>query len=581
MAYKKGKIARVGLYIILAFLVLFAGATLVFNLFYKGYVLKHIDAWVYKGTDSVYHASVRNININLLTDKIVVQGINVWPDTTSANFKKKTRKPFKIAVGVTVAQLELNDLQIIKLLRHKIVSFGDVYIRQPRVWIESTPSQVDSTDHKTKTPAIKGLTSENIHIIDPNITYKYINPEQGNYTCTLAGGKAILSDWRLDSTRTDTSRFLLAKSCIISGVAVCYNKPSTLYIFKAGVVDLNTAEDNATMKNVDIEPPMTNDKFYSILGHRTTICRMHTPAIKLAGFNIQGLMHRHLLKIEKAWVDDMRLNLYFNYVIPSHPVNMLAIDPHMLLHNAGLKIDIADITLRKANIKYTEKEETSKLEESIPFRDVNAHITNVTNIPNIIALHPHLQIKAHGIAFQKGDLSATFSLGLADTLGPFIIEANLENVDATDIRKQARILAQIEVDTLQIQKIHVFVSGNRDTAWSLLHVVYHEFKMKLLRVKADKQLVPMPINSLVAKTFFVYSDNPMQGKELRVTATATKRDPQWAYFGSIIKNVKLGARHTLTNHPKVVDAIVKGNKDKNKVLKFIKHIFTKKKKATS
>ncbi len=579
MMLKKRTFARLGLYIILAFLILFVSATLVFNLLYKGYIIKHIDGWVYKGTDSIYHASVQDIHINLLTDKIVVQGINVWPDTISANFKKKTRKPFKIAVGVTVAQLELNDLQIIKLLRHKIVSFGDVYIRHPRVWIESTPSQIDSTENNTKTPAIKGLTSENIHIIDPNITYKNINPEKGNFTCTLAGGKAVLSDWRLDSTRTDTSRFLLAKSCVISGSAVNFNKPSILYIFKAGAVDLNTAEDSATLKNVDIEPPMTNDRFYSILGHRTTICRMHAPLMKLTGFNVQGLLHRNLLQIEKARVDDMHMSLYFNYVIPSHPTNMLAIDPHMLLHNAGIKIDVADITLRKGCIKYTEQEETSKLEESVPFKDIDAHITNVTNIPGIIALHPRLQIKGHSIAFQKSDLSATFNLGLADTTGPFTIEANLENVDATDIRKQARVLAQIEVDTLQIQKIHVYISGNRDTAWSLLHVFYHDFKMKLLRAKADKQLVPMPVNSFVAKTFFVYCDNPMPGKELRITATATKRDPQWAYFSSIIKNVKLGARHTLTNHPKVVDTIIKGNSDKNKTLKFIKRLFTKKKKT--
>jgi hypothetical protein len=579
MAINKAKVARIFLYIIVALLLLAAVITIVFNTCYKGYVVRHMDGWVYKATDSTYHATIQDVHINLFTDKIIVSGIRIWPDSISANFKKKIKQNFKISVALTVNELELDDLQLLKLLQHKIVMFGDVYIRQPKVLIESKPAQPDSTaTHNGKQPSIKGLTAGDIHIIKPDITFKSFGIDGDNFSCKLSGGDADLSDWRLDVSQTDTTRFLLAKSCIINGAAFYFYKPSTMYEFKTSSFSCNTEQEHLEIKGLSIEPPMGNDKFYSILGHRTTICRLHAPMVTLKGFDWIGLMHRNTVNLSMATFNDADLSLYFSYVIPSHPGNMLELDPHMLLHNAALKINVANVYINKSRIKYTEREEASKKEETIPFKEVTAHATNITNIKSALVRNPWMEIKAHGIIFKKGALKASLKILESDTLGHFVLDGDLANVDAADIREQASVMADVEVDSLHIQKIKVHVSGNRDSARSALEVVYHNFKMKLLREKNDKKLVKMPVLSFIAKEIFVYSDNPMPGKELRVTTTSTQRNVTWPYFGTIVKNVRVGARHTLTDHPKVVDAIVKANKAKNGVVKFIKGVFKMRKK---
>ncbi len=578
MDSKKRKFIRVLGYLGIFLLILLAGTTIAFNLLYKSYIIKHTDGWVAKASDSVYHASIQDVSINVFTKRVLITGLKVWADTTNANYKKATRKSFKINVGGTINELELDDVQLIKLWRQKVVSFGNVYIREPKVVIERTYAIADNNaPEHTKAPSIKGLTAENIYIQRPDITYRTYDKELDVATCKLSGGDATLADWRLDSTMKDTTRFLLARSCIINCNAFSFYQPSMLYIFKTDAFYTNTADKHLRLTNVTIEPPMDNVTFYKRLGHRTTVCRFHGPLVDIAGFDWTGVLHNKTIAASKAVFDAPRLALYFNYLIPSHPGNMLEQDPHMLLLKAGMHINVPEINIHTANIKYTELNEDTKREGTIYFDHVEGHITNLTNIQSVIARHPDLAVTASGLVLGKSAMSASMKISLTDSMGRFAITGDASDVYAAEVRQPIRIMAEIEIDSLQIHKIHVHISGNRDTSRSVLDVRYNDLKAKLLRVRADDSIVRMPVVSFVANTFFVFSDNPMHGKDLRVTTTFLRRDVTWPYFGTILKNIKLGAKHTVTRDPKLVDAITKTLSKKKQVLKSIENLFRKKK----
>jgi len=561
-----------------AILVLLGTGTAVFQFHYRSYIIKHTDEWVTKASDGVYHASIQDININLFTKSIFISQLKVWADTSSPNYKKANRKSFKINVGGTIDKLELDDLQLMKLWRYKVVSFGNVYIRQAKVLIERKYAIPDpNASQQDKPPTIKGLTAGNIHILQPDITYTSYNKELDVATCKLSGGDATLTDWRLDSTRTDTTRFLLAGSCIINCTAFSFYKPSALYLFKTDAFYTNTAERHLLLKNVTIEPPMDNKTFYKKLGHRTTLCRFHGPVVDIKGFNWLDLIHRGTIAAENATLDSAKLSLYFDYTIPSHPGNMLAMDPHMLLQKANIKINVPTIDVHKAAIKYTELDADSKREGSVWFTKVDGHISNFTNEQKAIARDPELRVTAHGIVLDRSSMNASLKISLADSMGRFEITGDASDISATEIREQVKVLAEIEVDSLQVQKIHAHISGNRDTSRSVLDITYKDLKVKILRVGADRKIKRMPVVSFTAQTFFVFPANPMPDKERRITNTFLRRDVTWPYFGTILKNLRLGAKHTITRDPKLVDAIIKTLDVNKKGLKAIENVFRKKK----
>lgn len=541
---------------------------------YKRYIKTNLPGWVLKGTDSIYHASVEDISINIFTRRLTITGIKLQADTNCTQYHRETGKSDKVTVSLYVPKLQLNGIVWGKLLSNKELSCSSATIWQPKVIIISKYHEVDSSkiwQGKKKSAEIQRLFATSIQIIQPDITFKSFTKDRDSFICRLSGGEGILNDWLLDDKDKDTTRFLLARSCIIDSSAFLFQKPSMLYAFKIRSLYFNTAKGLLSLQNISVDPTVSKAEYYRIVGHRTTICNASVSTVQFIDFKWQQLIHNNKLRSAAIHLTNPSVALYFSYLPPSRPANVVQYDPPIMIRVMPLKLDIPDMTIHNGHVTYTELNEVSMQEGKLDLSKIDCSVSNVTNIDTVIGRNNKLVARASGKVYNTSDMSAVFTVILSDTSGAFNIHANIKNVHASQINQVTRPLSLLQIDSLQLHTVNVTVDGNKNYTHSQLSMLYNNLKIKVEKPVADDKLKSKPIISFLANTFFVYSDNPMPNGQARTADTYLPRDVTTAFMPMIVKNVRQGMNKIMVRHEKLVaeitnDKTAKKEKHKRKGL---------------
>lgn len=558
MAKRKKVLVSLTVVLVIAGLVL--GTLTWISARYKRFIEGNLPGWVAKGTDSIYHATVQDISINIFTRRLTITGITLKADTNCMQYHRETGKHNRVTVDLYVPKLQINNIVWAKLLTSKEFSCGSAYIWQPRVVITSRYRDVDSSKlqpEKKNSAAIKKLFASTIQIINPDISFKSFTKEKDSFICRLQGGQGILNEWLLDSEHEDTTRFLLARSCIIDSSAFLFHKPSMLYAFKTRSFYLNTAKEQLLLTDVNIAPTMSDATYYRIIGHRTTICRARINKVQLVDFKWQQLVHNKKLRSAVHLIHPY-VSLYFSYLPPPHPTNAVKDDPSRIIRTAPVQLDIPNIKVTDGYVLYTELNEESMQEGKLDLDRIDATINNLTNIDTVIRKDELLVVKANAKVYRTGNISATVQLKLPDTTGAFDIRANIMNLHAAQINNVTRPLSLLQLDSMQLNQMNVNVTGNQSYTRSIVNMRYANLMLTIEKPIDGDKLKSKPLASAFANTLFVYKDNPMPGEEARTADTYTPRDITTPFMPTIVKNVRLGINKIIIRHEKVVSLVTNG-----------------------
>lgn len=557
----KRKKVILGLTVVLVIAGLALGALTWISARYKRFIESNLPVWVAKGTDSIYHATVQDISINIFTRRLTITGITLKADTNCMQYHRETGKHNRVTVDLYVPKLQINNIVWAKLITSKEFSCGSAYIWQPRVVITSRYHEVDSSKlqpEEKKSAAIKKLFASTIQIINPDISFKSFTKEKDSFICRLQGGQGILNEWLLDSEHEDTTRFLLARSCTIDSSAFLFHKPSMLYAFKIRSFYLNTAKEQLSLTDVNIAPTMSDAAYYRIVGHRTTICRTHINKVQLADFKWQQLIHNNKLRSKTVQLTRPHVTLYFSYLPPSRPTNAVKDDPSRIIRTAPVQIDIPTIKVTDGYVLYTELNEESMQEGKLDLDNINTTIDNLTNIDTVIRRNRLLVAKATAKLYHTASISATVQLTLPDTSGAFDIQARVMNLYAAQINHVTRPLSLLQLDSMQLSQLNVNVKGNQSYTHSILDMRYANLKLTIEKPIDGDKLKSKPLASAFANSLFIYRDNPMPGGEARTADTYTPRDITTPFMPTIVKNVRLGINKIIIRHEKIVSLVTNG-----------------------
>lgn len=489
---------------------------------------------------------------------MVVTGLEFWPDTSNTTSPKETWHSGTTRIKLSVPKFRFDGIDLVKLVLHNELSVSHAVIWHGKLQIVS--QQADGSKGREKKPMLKKLVAQTIDIIDPDIRIQSFDKNNDHFDCRLNGGRAILKKWLLLPGKTDSSRLLGARSVIIDSSAFAYVKASKLYQFQATAVYFNSDAQKLRLHHLATRPIVDKATFYRILGHRATIWNTHSTLAEFTGFNWRQLVCSNTLSVSRIDVTGPRIDLYFSYLIHSRPSNMVSSDPPRVFLQSPLKVNIGSINVNKGHLKYTELNEKSLRHGSIFIDNISAHGTNLTNISSIIAKQSEFKAHAEGTLLRRSKMALTLKLSLADIKGNYTLEGHAKGISAQQIRETAEAMSLLRVDSLQVQKIDFYIMGNQDYSRATLHMIYSGFKGEMLKAKDPPVLKTKHITSLIANTFFIYKENPEEGKPARVANTYLQRDVTSPYLSPIIKNLKVAAKEIIIKHPGLV-ATITNDKD--------------------
>ncbi|MCM4155354.1 hypothetical protein DHD80_04975 [Gramella sp. AN32] len=205
-----------------------------------------------------------------------------------------------------------------------------------------------------------------------------------------------------------------------------------------------------------------------------------------------------------------------------------------MLREASLKLGIDTLKLADVYLKYEERINTDRPPGTVDFSNLNASITNLTNIGLDREDFPKTIIHAEGKILEVATITADWEFLINDTSDNFTISGYMGGLRAEAINQFLRPALNIEASG-NITNLYYNFKGNNYNANGEIKLDYKNFKVEVLRKNGKgKNKVVSAIANLIIRNKAV--NEKRNYKEISV-----ERDTSKSFWNFLWKCVKTGA----------------------------------------
>lgn len=571
----KNKALRIIVGIFAVIIVLALGASIWLSQHYKAVIKTKLPGWVAKSTDSLYNIKLEDIDINIITRKVTINKVQLWPDTVQLQrLQQRDEAPGMLYV-VNVPKIVLSGIAWENLITDKSFDCKHLSVAYPEITVKSLDIRKDSaTQTKTDTAQrankmVETVSVERLEIVSANVIYQ----KEDTPLCRLKGANLLLEKWAYNSAEPDTNKLFFAEKTTINVDSFILKKSGGLYNIQTGNLAFASNNNKFILNNLHIGAAMSREDFYKKVGSQKEIYTLDFPSIVFSGLDIKKLIDDKMLVASDIEISDPSLDIFFSRMYAPNNKSKVGNYPHQMLRKMPFDINIASVKLKNGNFKYTEVNSKTQRAGSLLFNNISGNLKNVTNMDTIIALNSHCIIALQGNFMRSSPMKATFDLYLADEKGYFTVDGYLKNLEGSQISETAKALASAEIKSMHLDNLDLHVAGNENHAQGKFTLLYRDLNVVLNKVEDDKGMHQQKFLSFIANNLILYPSNPMPGKEVRTVTTELERDPYKSFFSLIWKNIYMGAQKTALRNEKLAEL---GKKDKDgKKPSVIKTLFGK------
>ena len=544
---------------------------------YKQLIRSRLPKMVAQSTDSIYHISIDDISISIRHHQITLTGVKVWADERQADALRARHHSIPPTLStVTIPRIEAYGIAWGDLLADRTLSCGNVVVHDLNWRLLCHPHPGDSlfTRGEKNKPTISKITSDSVHFINPDITYRF-NGIKRHFDCKMRGGSADLNKFVYNSDHEkDTSLFLYAGAGKVRFKEFEFSKLDGRYVTKTPNLDFETDPSSATLKSVKIKEMANNDPQ---TGKTKEVYNIDLPQVELNNFNWNKLIYKGVLRVPKCVATSPSISI--RYIRENNPVKSRKGGfPNQLLLQVGLKTSIHELGINKGYFKYSEITKKGA-EGTIEFTGIDASFENITNLPDAIEKRKSCEIKLKGKFMNKSDISVTFKLPLTDSTGRYSVDGYVTNLDGKDVTPQAQVFTIVKVTSFHLDRMNMHIEGDETYGKGEFTVNYKDLKISLFKFDTKMREGKKGLFAFVGSALVLYPSNPMHGKDLRKVATSFARDTTKGFTGTLWQHMFRAAKKTAVREKAIVTLTdgpetQKGDKPKKGILK---RLFGKKK----
>ena len=173
-----------------------------------------------------------------------------------------------------------------------------------------------------------------------------------------------------------------------------------------------------------------------------------------------GLRLDRYLRLNRAEADSVifqnpRLLIYKDKLGLNRYNSKIGEYPHQLLLNADAVIAMKKFIAHNMHVQVTEKHEETREEGTLEFSNLEVTAENIVNDPALVKHNPLTTAHASGKIIGS-PIKPDFRFYLDSTEGRFDVKGNIQNVSAEQISPIAIRMANIMVNSAQIEALNFF-----------------------------------------------------------------------------------------------------------------------------
>ncbi len=500
------------------------------------------------GSNGLYVLDIDKIEIDVIGSKLTVHNAALLIDSARLKVLDAAGIAPKDVYKIALSDIIIDGINIGDFINKKNVDLDALTIKNPVFEIYHPVNKKDTIVKDTATLYsriaktlghfyVKNLSVTNMDFIYHNITGKEKLTEFRDVSMKF-------QDIEIDSlTQYDTTRFFYAKNAIINLHDYSVGTADSLYFIKADSLSLHAAQRTLDVTGLYLIPRGDRQEFSKKLKFYKD---RYDIKFKKASFKNIDWYHLFLSEgftASQAELENGEMEVYANTYIPRSSESKVGNYPHQMLMKLDFPVNVDSVIVKNFKLTYTELNPKSKESGSIVFDNIDAVISNITNIKERIAVNKFLKVNARSSLMSKAALDAVFTFDLTKTKnGDFSVDGELGPMNGLDLNPVTKPLGMFEINSLSIKKLKLHVNGSNYRGSGTVFFVYDDLKITVLKKDDSGKMKRKGLISFFANTFVINKSNSSKQEN-----SSLKRDPHRSFFWLIWKSILQGITKTVSS----------------------------------
>ena len=359
---------------------------------------------------------------------------------------------------------------------------------------------------------------------------------------TISNVKFSATDIQKMHSGTSIRNLVSNSNWSLSADGFSFMSENKRYKMQVGAFDINNVNSTMRISNFSVLPQLSEAAFSKSLRYQDDLYDLNFKNIELGGIDTKLLITKKRLEVETATLQPS-IKAFNDRTVPFNPASKVGKYPQQLLQKIKFPISIKNMIIKNGYVAYKERGAVSGETGIVFFKNINATISNVTNIKDVISKNNMLILNARAMFMGVSDVQTTWNLPLNATNGAFHVSGVGGGFNATSLNSITEPLGMVSIRKGRINKITFDLSGTDLMAKGSSTLLYENLKIDLLK-KDSANTKKKGFMSFVANVL-VKDRNPKNG-ELRKNEVEKERDITKSFFYLVWKSIFTAAKKTVT-----------------------------------
>jgi len=307
----------------------------------------------------------------------------------------------------------------------------------------------------------------------------------------------------------------------------------------------NAATASITVSHVQLKPLLTEAAYGKKIGKQADLYNFDFNNITLDGVDIHTLISESKIEAEEMSVQPI-IRIFNDRTLPADTGSRLGTYPQEGLLNLSIPVAIKKLHIINGSVSYREKSSMSALVGNVFFTNINATVSNFTNLPEKIAANPMMILDAKALFLNKAHFATQWTFPLNKKDGSFTITGHLDTMDGKILNPIIEPLAMKSITHGIIDKMLFTVKGDDYGTKTTESLFYHNMDFTLLKQsKNDTTLKKNGFQTFVANILILNENTPdKERKEIDLPFQRDIHNPffyvVWTSIFTAAKKIGLG-----------------------------------------
>jgi hypothetical protein len=499
---------------------------------------------IIQGSDSLYTYSLGKLNANFFGGNVEVENLQISIDSSHYEQLRKRNALPSLTMEVSLQRGQIKGVGIIDLIFGKKISIQEIISKQADINISRHPHAKNEKEErvplwKAIQPKISSIYVGKIKLDGIKLLYKNADTSE-SVKLQFDRCDADFEDIVIDSTSsTDTTRIGFTKNISMQFNDLKFRTSDSTYKMKAKKISYSSKNKLLEIDSFKLQPTLEREDFYGAANRQTSLYYLEFVKVRFVNTRLDHFIHNDLIEADSVVFDKPDIEIYNDKSLPPDFESKIGKYPHQSLLKANSSIDIKHIFFKGASLKYTEKNPKTDQEGTLSISNFNFHAENITNDPEKIRQNPICTAVMRGDLLGNSPVGLDLKLYLDSTDGRYDASGFVKNIGADQINKLAVPLANVQLNSFNIQDLDFNVTADDYNAVSNVHMRYSGLALTVRKV--DEETGQNKTNKFITKLlnkFVLWPDNPgPDGVERVAQNKKVMRLTTQSFFGILWKAI--------------------------------------------